>query len=187
MDDPDDLERKQLRARQLAKKWLARRLAKHRARRHRFAEHMEVCQRAWDAGVTLAVADAVEWCQRYGRPPEPWLVEAVVTLAGNSVTPTEADRHRYDQGHYERYDAVMELLEREPDLPLEQAFPRVAKMLNDVEKRNAQNAAALSRKTVKPKKVKPKTVGDSFYRVQREVNEGRGGRYFIPTNRRENF
>ena len=81
-----------------AEEWSARRCARLLA----------TMERAWRAGLLLAVADAVSICRSHHVPPPPWLVEASAKVAALGITKAQWRRRRENMIHFTRWDAVKE-------------------------------------------------------------------------------
>jgi hypothetical protein len=85
-------------------------------RRDLCEQHLEHCERAWRAGVLMAISEAVATCRMYCEPPPEWLAEAVAGLVHRRQTAAEKRRHWENYIHYARWDAVKELRERADEL-----------------------------------------------------------------------
>lgn len=137
-------------------------------------EHeLEICERAWEAGVSEAVADAVELCERASLPPPTWLVGAIGFLVQRELK--HSARRKWDLIHYARWDAVQELRDRkgEPGIPETwiDCYERVAEHF-------AGTVASGSAETIR----------SSYQRVNRELQTSRAARYYISCLRvGENF
>src|SRR6516165_4451368 len=88
----------------------------HERERH-VTRNLQRCERAWKAGVTDAVADAMSLCNSFGVAPPKWLCHAVRQVLQRDEL--YKSRRRRDMIDFARYDAVCELRERkgEPGIP----------------------------------------------------------------------
>jgi hypothetical protein len=139
--------------------------------RRRCAEQLAACEKAWRAGLLLAVTKGLEICRLYRQPPPGWIVGAVAKVVKERMTKFERRRYRQDLIHYERFDAVRELRERRHELAKlgdnrgaswERAYDAVSDLLKGTR-------AAGSADTVKA----------SYQYVQTEFKAGRAGRFMI--------
>jgi hypothetical protein len=137
-----------------------------------FERRMAACESAWRAGNLLAVLDAVASSAQLRQPPPAWLIEAVSALVDLRMTPHERRRHEQDLIHYTRWDAVKELRARRRDLfkqdddgrgmTWEKARAAVSVLLEGTAAAGGEDA-----------------IKASYDLVEREMREGRGGRFFL--------
>jgi hypothetical protein len=134
-----------------------------------FEQKMTRCQNAWQAGVSLAVSDAIWWCRFHQCPPPEWLDIAVATVVNQRRSKAEAKRHLDDMAHYARWDLVKELREQKPFGPLswDDCYEKVA-MLERTEDTASGGSDAVKR---------------SYILVENDMRKGRGGKYFTPERR----
>jgi hypothetical protein len=142
----------------------------------RCTELLAYCEKAWLAGISPAVADAVAICRTYRQAPPAWLVEAVITVAKASLTPVETRRRRENMIHLTRWDAVRDLRDRRHQLleqhgdnrgtSWERCFAAVSEYLEDTEAAGSES-----------------TIRASYDIVQRAIRAGRGGEFLL-VNRR---
>ena len=138
-----------------------------------FERHMQDCQAAWEAGVTLALADAIGWCSVYQRPPPAWLAAASLGVIRKLRTPAEVQRHLQDMQHYTRWSTVMELVERKVEFE-ERGDTRAASW-----KRMWQAAAEVLAET--DARGDWSTIKASYLKVCSDMRNGRAARYFTST------
>jgi hypothetical protein len=132
---------------------------------------LAACEAGWRAtGDPLAVSEAMIYVHLHHQPPPRWLTEAVVTLATKRRGKARAKRALEDAADSLRYQAVRDAQagRRAGDLKnrkvtWEQAYGRAADVL-------AQTPARGSAFTMKR----------SYQKVKRDLQAGRGGRYFTP-------
>jgi hypothetical protein len=127
-----------------------------------FRRKISVCERAWHAGVSDAVVDAIALCDVYGVPPPAWLAGAVRAL----VARTPSAKRKMDLIHYARWDAVQELRDRkgEEGLPKtwEECYARVSAFFEGTQ---AQGS--------------PETIKRSYQLVARGLKSSRAHRYYL--------
>ena len=79
-------------------------------------------RRAYEAGVMLALRDALESCSRENFPPEPWMIDATLDFIDQHIGKTATGRGRSgnpiakyanDLVHYARWDAVTTVREQQ--------------------------------------------------------------------------
>jgi hypothetical protein len=165
----------------------ARRRAAEIWYRHRCAECVAACEKAWRAGVKLAVADAVDICRLYRQPPPEWLGEAVAAITKNEMSPLEWKRRHEDMKHLARWDLVTELRTRRYEL-LE--YSKRLKMPPDHRGMTWENCYATVSEELEGTEAagSADTIKASYQLVQREIKAGRGARFstagwrFDPTN-----
>jgi hypothetical protein len=140
----------------------------------RVPEHIEkrltACARAARGGLKLAVVDALVLCESYRRPPPAWLVEEVAQLVSSLTTKIEIKRRRQDMIHFARWDAVRELCDRRDEF--EQRKDDRAKTWDN----RYAAVSELFEGTIAAGA--PDTIKDSYQFVGREVEEGRGWRFY---------
>jgi hypothetical protein len=135
----------------------------------RLTKHLAACEAAYRAGNMAAITDAVTWCEIYGCAPPGWLGDAVARLVDLRTTPAERDARREAMLHYDRYDAVQELLERGE----QQLDGGPLRNLADIYVRVAEHFG-----------VSDKTIERSCSIVRRDIEAGHGAKYFQPVRRR---
>jgi hypothetical protein len=138
---------------------------------------MANCEAAWRAGEPLAVAEAATCVHLYRQPIPKWLEQAIVELAINQRTKQQAKHYTEAQLQLRRYMTVRDLkldinfsqetAKRIADISWEEAYERAAEIL-------AGTSAAGSAATMKA----------DYQKVQRNLNAGHGGKYFVLKDRR---
>jgi len=133
---------------------------------------LQMYERAARAGSLPAVADAVADCAEFGVSPPSWLVQAVtkiVMLQLRAPIPGAKGRFstreavlRNDLVHYERWDAVVELRERDDSLSWKKTFVAVSEIL--------KGDAAGSKDTIEA----------SYKKIQKGVRKRSGGASGLP-------
>jgi hypothetical protein len=168
-------------------------------RRERFERQMTRCRNAWEAGVSLAVKEAVTCCRIYQRAPPEWLDLAVATVFDQRQSKQEAAQYCDDMVHYTRWDAVKELQARAAEL-CELALRRHRDKRSELElvlisgwRPNAVEGEQITLETcfdavsilLKPTAAKggSRAVENSYYIVEHAIEAGQGARYFLAAGR----
>jgi hypothetical protein len=138
-------------------------------RKRRLSEHLLACEAAYRAGNPAAITAAVTWCEIYDCAPGPWLCEAIAKLVDLRTTDAERRERREAMLHYDRYDRVQELLEREFEKrgdarrrPLAEIYLQVGEEFG----------------------VSDKVVERSCLTVRKDTDAGHGAKYYLPIGRR---
>lgn len=144
-------------------------------RAHRCAEMLAHCEKAYNSGMMLAAAEAVEICRIYRQPPQDWMVDAVADAISKRMTKIEKKRRRQDMIHYMRWSEVQDLRKRRHDLlrngndggmTWDKCYATVSEWLENTE-------AAGSEDTIKA----------SYELVQRDQKAGATGRFLMLSSR----
>jgi hypothetical protein len=77
--------------------------------RAEFEAYMAMCEAAWRAGETLAVAEATRWSRQHQQPVPAWVDDAVFRLALRCRRPSTNKRLEDAQRQLIRYVAVRDL------------------------------------------------------------------------------
>jgi hypothetical protein len=166
-------------------------------RRERFEHQMTRCRNAWQAGVSLAVKEAVTCCRIYQRPPPEWLDLAVATVIDQRRSKEEAQQHYNDMLHYVRWDAVRELQARaaelcelalrrhrdersELDLALIRGWRPAAVEGEQITLDACFEAVSILLRGTAARGVK-ETVERSYSIVEHAIEAGQGAKYFLIT------
>jgi hypothetical protein len=135
------------------------------ALRAKYEAQMEVCRKGWEAGETLAMAEATTLTFAHRQPIPAWLEAAIVKVAMARRPAAQARRHAELDKHFTRYRAVRSL--KAAGLTWDKAYARAAKRL-------ANTFAAGT----------DDTMAASYKEVLREIKAGRTGQYFMLRDRR---
>jgi hypothetical protein len=133
----------------------------------RLAEHLAACEAAYRVGNLEAIVAAMTWCETYGGVPPRWLSDAVARLVDLRTTSAERDAQREAMLHYERYDAVQELLAR--SLRGERQFDGGP----------LRNIADIYVRVAEYYGVSDKAIERSCSVVRKDIKEGRAAKYFL--------
>jgi hypothetical protein len=126
------------------------------SRKRIFWRRMLDHERAWMAGNTSAIAEAVATCWRFREPPPAWLWEAIDQFVDRRTPNAEKRRRREMDIHMMRWIAVTELRERRFELPFgddrgmtwEKCYAAVAEMLADTEAAGSEETIRASYKLI---------------------------------------
>jgi hypothetical protein len=132
---------------------------------------LAICEAAYRAGESLAVAEALTWLFLYLKLPEwtGWIEAAAVDVIADRRTPQQAERHRELMRHLMRYKVVRDLRRRglTKDAALDRAVVMFAEMQGTVTR---------------------DTIEDSYDRVRRDIRDlgitGAQSKYFLLKDQR---
>jgi len=129
----------------------------------------------------VGLSKAIRYCDAYKVPLRAWMVKAIQSILVDQMSPhvtrkkmgrnakigTEA---RANLRHYRRWATVRELHERKEELLKEDPdFPKTWPDVYEAAAEILKNTSA---------KGSPDTIAASYKRVQKDMRDGKGGRYF---------
>ena len=142
-----------------------------------FEVRLERCRRVWEAtGDPAAVSDAVEWTSQYQQTIAPWLKEAIVQALMRTRSKARTQQHRIDMKHFLRWRFLKDLKGRyikdpaghtrwEWNPPGKPSWEKAREMVSQELAKCGDH-------------VGPDAVQDSYDLVQKDMEAGRGGKYF---------
>jgi hypothetical protein len=82
-------------------------------------EQIELCRVSYEKGISIALLDALAFCEEAPKLTPKWVISAALTLAeaqvkvatGRGVTGNPAARYKADQKHFERWNEVSHIRE----------------------------------------------------------------------------